>query len=331
MDKRRCLVSIGVPVYNGENFVAGALESLINQTFTDLEIVISDNASTDGTSNICMEFAARDPRIRYHRSATNRGAGWNHNNVVNLSTGRYFKWASHDDLCDPTLISKCVEVLERDPSVVIAYAMTRIIDERGVHVENPYRRRLQDYSPSPSRRFRELMWYEHQCFPIYGLIRADVLKNKTPLLGCHIGGDNVLLARLALLGPFHEIPEFLFFNRDHGKRSTQALPARLLENRRRLAKVMAWRPASDWWDTSKKGKPDLPYVTLFWQYFKSIRAAPISLPGRLACYAYLLPWLGKYGKRIGIDAIVAADLLTAPLLRRLPKAETNEKVKRKAL
>jgi glycosyltransferase involved in cell wall biosynthesis len=323
METRQCRVSIGVPVYNGERFIAGALESLINQTFKDLEIVISDNASTDRTSEICMEFAARDQRIRYHRNAVNRGAGWNHNNVANLSTGQYFKWASHDDVCAPTLISRCVEVLESDPSVVIAYAMTSIIDENGALIENPYKRRLQDYSPSPSRRFRELMWYEHRCFPIYGLIRADVLKNQTPLLGCHIGGDNVLLARLALLGCFHEVPEFLFFNRDHGMRSTQALPARLLENRRRLTKIVAWRPATDWWDTSKEGKPDLPYVTLFWQYFNSIAPAPISLAHRCACYAYLIPWLGKYGKRIGTDLIVAADLLAAPLLRKLPKAETN--------
>jgi glycosyltransferase involved in cell wall biosynthesis len=323
METHQCRVSIGVPVYNGERFLAGALESLVNQTFTDLEIVISDNASTDRTSEICTKFAARDSRIRYHRSAVNRGAGWNHNNVVNLSTGKYFKWACHDDVCAPTLISRCVEVLESDPSVVIAYAMTSIIDENGALMENPYKRRLQDYSPSPSRRFRELMWYEHQCFPIYGLIRADVLKNRTPLLGCHIGGDNVLLARLALLGRFHEVPEFLFFNRDHGMRSTQALPERLLENRRRLTSIVAWRPASDWWDTSKKGKPDLPYVTMFREYFNSIAPAPISVAERCACYAYLIPWLGKYGKRIGTDLIVAADLLAAPLLRKLPKAETH--------
>src|SRR5579872_4758271 len=113
-------VTIGVPVFNGEAFVAETLKSLLNQTFTDFEIVISDNASTDGTGQICQTYAARDPRIHYYRSDVNRGAAWNHNRVFELAKGEYFKWNSADDLCAPEFLARCVASLDDDPAAVMA-------------------------------------------------------------------------------------------------------------------------------------------------------------------------------------------------------------------
>ena len=95
-------VSLGFPVYNGERYLAAALDSLLGQTFRDLEVVICDNASTDRTAELCAAYAARDARVRYHRNPTNLGAAPNFNRTFELSRGEYFKWAAHDDVCAPT-------------------------------------------------------------------------------------------------------------------------------------------------------------------------------------------------------------------------------------
>jgi glycosyltransferase involved in cell wall biosynthesis len=114
-------VSIGMPVYNGENFIVESLDALFAQTFTDFELIICDNASTDRTGEICREYAARDARIRYCRNETNIGASANYNLTFELARGDYFKWAAHDDICAPTYVERCVEALDRDPGVALAY------------------------------------------------------------------------------------------------------------------------------------------------------------------------------------------------------------------
>jgi GT2 family glycosyltransferase len=115
------LVSIGVPVYNGERFVRQALDSLLGQTYQHLEVVICDNASTDRTEAICREYALKDARIRYHRNETNIGVTPNFRRVLELSAGEYFMWASVDDRKPPTTVSNCLEALQREPQAVMAY------------------------------------------------------------------------------------------------------------------------------------------------------------------------------------------------------------------
>ena len=124
-------VTIGLPVYNGENYLAEAIESLLSQTFTDFELVICDNGSTDRTEQVCRAFAARDARIRYYRESQNRGLAWNFSRTFELARGRYFKWQAHDDLCGPTLLERSVEALDRDPALVLACARRTIIDHDG--------------------------------------------------------------------------------------------------------------------------------------------------------------------------------------------------------
>ena len=128
-------MTLGVPVYNGEPYVKDTLASLLAQDFDDIEIVISDNASTDGTEDICRSAAAGDSRIRYTRTDVNRGAAWNYNQVLALATAPYFKWAAADDLCAPDFVSRCVDLLETGgPSLVIAYPRTTLIDESGAEI-----------------------------------------------------------------------------------------------------------------------------------------------------------------------------------------------------
>src|SRR5215471_13265296 len=123
------LLSIGLFVYNGERFLEETLVSILNQTFTDFELIISDNASTDRTGQIAQAYAERDNRIRYYRSEKNMGAGWNVRRVYELATGKYFKQAAADDLLEPDFLRLCVEALENDPSCVVAYPKTKVVDE----------------------------------------------------------------------------------------------------------------------------------------------------------------------------------------------------------
>src|SRR6267143_3848257 len=116
------LLSIGLFVYNGERFLEETLDSILSQTFTDFELIISDNASTDSTGEISEAYVRRDSRIRYYRGEKNMGAGWNVRRVYELATGKYFKQAAVDDLLEPDFLRRCVEVLERDPDCVVAYA-----------------------------------------------------------------------------------------------------------------------------------------------------------------------------------------------------------------
>src|SRR5215467_6020398 len=122
-------VSIGLPVYNGENYVANAIMRLLAQTFHDFELVISDNASADRTREICLSFAQQDKRIRYHRNETNIGLAANHNRTFELSTGQYFKWAAHDDDFPPTMLGTFVSAFDRAPAdTSLVYSYCEYID-----------------------------------------------------------------------------------------------------------------------------------------------------------------------------------------------------------
>lgn len=180
-------VSIGVPVYNGERFVAETLDSLLAQTFEDFELIICDNASTDRTEQICRTYAGRDARIRYVRNAENLGAGRNFRRVLELSSGEYFRWANCDDLFAPEGLARCVEVLNREPSVVLTYPKTKLVDERG-SVISEYEDGLHLQSLKASEHFAELYQKLRLVNVIYGLMRTDILRH-TGLLRNFPGGD----------------------------------------------------------------------------------------------------------------------------------------------
>jgi glycosyltransferase involved in cell wall biosynthesis len=205
--KTRPKLSIGLPVYNGDNYLKEALDSLLSQTYSDFEIIISDNASVDRTQEICCDYQQLDSRIRYYRNNENKGATWNLNRVFHLSTGDYFKWAAHDDLCKPTLLSKSIEILENKPTTVLCYARTISINSHGELIKE-WEPRPEFAALSPRRRFRESL-NPTETFPIWGTIRSKVLK-KTKLLGDFPEHDRPLIAELSLHGLIYELPEYLF-------------------------------------------------------------------------------------------------------------------------
>jgi glycosyltransferase involved in cell wall biosynthesis len=272
-------VGIGLPVHNGERFLSEALESLLAQTFQDVEIIICDNASDDGTEEICRRFAKSDRRVRYYRNPYNIGAAANFNRTFELSSGEYFKWAAHDDVCAPDFLLRCVEVLDKETSVVLCHSETKVIDEFGEVIENHphtsliFGRNIDNIdSFEQDVRFADLIKFTHPCIDIFGLIRTNVLK-QTPLISSYVGSDRNLLVELGLHGRLYRIPEYLFFSRDHEGRSLRKLPT--LGSR------------THWFATTKRKRIVLPHWKHYLEYSKSVRRVELSGRVRLLCYLHL--------------------------------------------
>lgn len=290
MNNREPRVSVGMPVYNGEPYLAEAIDSILAQTYTDFELVISDNASTDRTQDICLAYVKKDQRVHYHRNATNIGASKNYTRVFELSSAQYFKWAAHDDIIAPDFLRRCVEVLEQKPSVVLSFSRMQIIDENG-NVKKTCKI-VEDISfTKPHNRFAYLALKIHACHHIWGLMRRNVLE-QTPLLGNYISHDVTLVAELGLHGPFHDCDESMFMLRTHNDKSIYAYPYYL---------------RAVWFDPEKKGKIIFPSWRVFGEHFKSIRRAPLRWNERSACYLQMGRWLLVHwnAARLIMDLLVA--------------------------
>jgi glycosyltransferase involved in cell wall biosynthesis len=203
-------VSVALPVYNGERLLPRALDSLLAQDFEEFELIICDNASTDGTAELCLAYAAKDPRIRYVRNERNIGVFPNFNKVVELARGEYFKWAAHDDWCDPRFLGRCVEVLDRRPEVAVCVTQATQVDEQGSPLVVNFRP-LDLRSSDPAERFKTVLWSPAAVYPIYGVIRTSVLR-RSRLFRSHSGADRIIIAELSLLGQIWQVSEPLFFD-----------------------------------------------------------------------------------------------------------------------
>src|SRR5215216_2482679 len=192
MNNHKPKIAVGMPVYNGERYIESAITSILGQTYTDFELIISDNASTDRTQEICSAYATRDSRIRYSRNSVNLGAAPNYNLVFELSSSEFFKWADYDDLLAPEFLSKCIEVMDEDSGIVLCFPSARVIDESGNVLGDHQFMSLTD-SPEASIRFRNLALYPDMAYQVSGLMRSSAVK-KTALHGSYPSSDLVLLA-----------------------------------------------------------------------------------------------------------------------------------------
>lgn len=276
------LISIGLPVYNGADFLAGAIDSMLSQDIDDLELIISDNGSTDATKEICEDYQMQDSRVRYYRAGMNRGAAWNYNRTFDLARGTYFKWAAHDDLCAQSFLSRCITRLESNPDASLCYASTIRIDEAGcevsrdgaVHVARERR---------PSSRVKSLLANPTPCFEVFGVTRRAQLA-LTGLIGNYTSSDRVLLLQLALLGRFVAIDDYLFYNRQHTQRSVR----RYADPRQRNA----------WFDPSRKPRSTAPTWRLLREYATAISGAQQSVSERSLSLAPLAQWMGTNRARL---------------------------------
>ncbi len=238
-------VSIAVPVYNGERYLRESLDGLLAQTFTDFELVIADNASTDGTEAICREYVARDPRVRYHRNERNLGGPGNFRRVFELSRGEYHKWSTADDLWHPTFVERCVAVLDARPDVVLAYPRSNIVDADGAVVRT-FDDPLDLPEESAVERVRRVIQESTLCHAHLGVLRRSAML-RTGLIGSELASDIRFLAEMAMLGKFAVVPEYLFGRRFHEQSSSWARedPERqrryYAPGRSRVARLGTWR------------------------------------------------------------------------------------------
>jgi glycosyltransferase involved in cell wall biosynthesis len=272
-------LSIGLAVYNGENFLSQSIEALLGQTYEDFELIISDNASTDGTADICQRYAKQDSRVRYFRQRENIGSAPNHNFTIHQAKGELFKTASHDDLYGRDLLRLCVAALDEHPAVVLAHSWSAQIDETNAVTE------VVDYPVNTAalhapERLRSMLfdgWGDDEG----GVLRTDVLR-RTALHGSYHFADRTFTVELALHGPFYMVPEYHYFRRHHsGQGGARA------SIRTRCANL----------DPRRASRLQHPTVRLYAEYIGSyaaaIHRAPLSASDKRECYQVLSRWVAS--------------------------------------
>ena len=270
MSSNNPILSIGMPVYNGERFLRGSLDSLLTQDFEDFELIISDNASTDATPDICRDYASRDRRIRFHQNEKNIGVGPNHARVFELARAKYFKWTGHDVECLPGMLWRCLEVItQAGPSVVLVYPRCEVPDDLIQNDGTPVPG-IASADARPHRRLATVLRHVCKVNQLYGILLTDTLR-KTRLIDSFASSDYVLLAELAMLGELREIPEVLLRRRSEPGRGAVA-------NREKNA----W---AAWLDPRKADRRDWLSMRerLVFEYFRSAGRLPIKPADKLLC------------------------------------------------
>ncbi|MDH4146086.1 MAG: glycosyltransferase [Acidimicrobiia bacterium] len=283
---RKPEISIGLPVYNGENYLAEAIRSLQDQTFGDFEIIVSDNASQDATEEIARDLAAGDDRIRYSRNERNLGANPNYNRTFALAKGTYFRWHAHDDVCDPKYLEICREVLANDPSVSLVHTRTAYIDRLG----NPLLKLSRGYldcdgflenlvtdedaaaqlsSALPEKRLDAIVNRMSVFFDIFGLMRHDDVC-RTLLLPNYYGADKVFLADMAMQGRLVRLPEEAFARRCHPAASTRQTS---------LAALASW--------SNSARRFDFYPALIMTGYVNAVRSSDLSAAEKARCFAVI--------------------------------------------
>jgi glycosyltransferase involved in cell wall biosynthesis len=288
-------VSIGLPVYNGASFLRQAVDSILQQDYTDFELIISDNASTDDTSTICLSYAAIDPRVRYFRNESNIGAGPNYRRVFDLARGDLFKWAAHDDVHLSGFLRRCVETMDRAPlSVSLVSPKSEVIDENGQTIRNDWQpETLDTREDRPHLRVAHVLTNIAWATAQFGLYRTAQL-GQTRLIDSFFASDHVLLMEIAILGEIWEIPEVLFQRRYHSGISN-------LVNKSQADFL-------EWFDPSRTAKVRwLPRVNLdlvprwrlLWEFERSVRRLPLRTSDRFFCgMTALRIWTVRESRRL---------------------------------
>jgi glycosyltransferase involved in cell wall biosynthesis len=263
-------LTVGLPVYNGERHLREAIESILAQSFGDFRLLVADNASTDGTQEIVRGFAAQDARVRYHRNETNIGLAANFNLAFRMSDTPYFRWATSDDVSLPDYLKRCVECLDRESDVVLAYTKTRFIDAEGKALDRQDSG-LDLPAADPAERFRKILEAGSWVNAILGVIRSDAL-GRSALLPSYSSGDFGLLGELCLLGKFREIPECLFLRRLHERSSSQHL------------QQVGWM---EWYWKGRTGPFSPPLWNRCRHHFKTIVRSSLPLRTKLSLAGHL--------------------------------------------
>jgi glycosyltransferase involved in cell wall biosynthesis len=270
-------LSLGLPVYNGERFLAACLDSILGQTWGDFEVIACDNASTDGTAAMLAEYAARDGRIRIHRAEVNRGAAANFNWTFELARGELFKWCAADDVLRSTFLAECIAALDSQPDAVLAWSGALDIDDDGRVLREIYDNRdpMRFDAATPAARFHELVCWDHSCIAVFGVVRTPAMR-RTSLIGPYVGSDRTFLAELGLQGRLVRIGDDLLLHREHAGRSVNEIA----DLRRRTV----------WFDSKARG-PAFPHWRLMREYMHAVNASGLPPAERQRCLMAVARWI----------------------------------------
>jgi glycosyltransferase involved in cell wall biosynthesis len=266
-----------LPVYNGQNFVAEAIQCVLNQTFSNWELIICDNCSTDRTLAICQQFAEQDNRIRVYQNPRNMGVCFNYAEVFRLSHGQYFKWMAHDDLFAPRFIETCLQEFEKDDDVILAFTKMCYINADG-RVQRRQACELSVLERTPESRATKFLALAAQSTDFlwlaYGVARREVLQ-KSGSMGLYAGSDQVLLFRLALRGCIKQLEQEMFFRREHPEAETC-----------RGGSTVRQRAKGAYADDNRRFV--FPWCRILKEHLISVQDAPISFWGRVRCITAVL-------------------------------------------
>lgn len=278
-------LSIGVPVYNGADYIAEAITSHLEQDFSDFELVVSDNCSDDGTADIVNEFVTTDNRVSYSRNDTNVGGPANFNRLFRLTNGELFRWAAADDRIEPGYLSKVIAMMDADPNIVIGHSNALLIDpksepmlqmDQGYLGGDGFMEAIKLQAPAGDERFQSEQPHEridavinnnHRNFYIFGIMRRTTMM-QTRLHGAFYGGDRTLLVEMALRGTFRKVDEPLFASRSHAKNSG--------------------RNGLNFEELKEHGASDLSFAAMVMKgYVNAVKAAGLSKADQRKCMAVI--------------------------------------------
>ncbi|MGE0099195.1 MAG: glycosyltransferase family 2 protein [Hydrogenophaga sp.] len=265
-------VSIGMPIYNGALTIAETMESLLAQSFTDFEIIVSDNASTDHGVEIVKAFQQRDARIRLIQQPVNLGANGNFSAVVDAAEGEYFKWSTCSDLCSSSFLQASVDLLDRHPEVVLAAPKTQLFTSDSKEV-TPYTQDIEIRDTTPAARFKRLVETLKLNNAMNGLIRTQALRYKRPAIDHYLKADIVMVSCLALQGQFRIAPEAIFLRRMDPATSTSLMSPE--DDIKHHYPVMSSRALFPTW-------------RLYRGWWRAVQQAPVPLEDRRFAHRYLL-------------------------------------------
>ncbi|MCB1757108.1 MAG: glycosyltransferase family 2 protein [Gammaproteobacteria bacterium] len=271
------LVSIGLPVYNGSNYIEKTIESILSQSYENFELIICDNASTDATASICERFVATDKRVSYFRQQKNLGASRNFNSTFEKASGKYFKWASHDDLLGPDNIRDCVEFLENHDDYVICWPHMDYIDENDNHLRNQSIVNLSMEGDSFVSRIHDLFNFQiagDDVVPtIFALVRSSALAN-TRLWQRFTSSEEILMLELLMQGKVKQLEQTGLHFRIH--------------NESAFHKNRTPAEREKWFDTEKHYVLQFPVWFLLVRYFNLVAHSRLDLWEKLRCYYQII-------------------------------------------
>lgn len=274
--KQQPLIDIAVPIYNEEAFISETLESLLSQTYSNIRILIFDNASTDSTKDICQKYATKYENIEYFPAEENIGATANYEKALSFASGEYFMWAGGHDLWSNNLISECITKLDKKPNATLAFGSTYWINEHA-EPKNKYSGWTDTQGLDVvARFFCVLLGNMH---PILGVIRLQPLKKSH--FYRTVGADLLLLLQLVLQGDFVHATKASCYRREADDRSSETYHQRMQ------------RYNSDGYNlTGKKSFINkLPLLKLPYFVFQTVFCAKIPISKKIMISFILLPTL----------------------------------------